>query len=614
MANRYWVGGTGLWDASTTHWSATSGGSAGASAPTSTDNVFFDQAGTYQVSINAAVNCLDLTISAGTVTVTSTGNLAVFGNFSILASTIWSHSANLTYSATTAKTITTNGVSLAATIFFDGVGGSWQLLDAFTTTSVSGVTLTNGTLNLNGKSLVATKFASNNANTRTLAFGAGSITCNGAGGTMWDTGTVTGMTVTGTPVVNISNNSATATTISPGSLSEAYSISFNFTTGTYATTLSAGSYNNLSFVGFSGSWVSVAATTVYGNYTQSSTVGGPSATFSMTFASTSATARIITCNGFSLGRPVIFNGVGGTWQLADALTMGSTRNFTQTNGTVDLNGKTLTVGTAYTTATGTKNLTFNGGTLVCPTASTTAFNNAQPTNYTTTAGTGTGKISMTAATAKTFVGGGSTFNCTLSNDGAGALTITGANTFATIANGVQPTSFLFTAATTTTVTNWSVSGTSGNLVTIGSVTTATHTLSKASGTVSSNYLSISFSIATGGAAWYAGNNSTNGGNNTGWLFSAPPIAYSITATNGTYTLNGQSVGIKRGIVLSGSYGSYAVTGRSITIAKGSLLLPQNGLYFLTGQAVDITYTPTPPVTGPTQYFIEIRSFTETRRI
>jgi hypothetical protein len=66
--------------------------------------------------------------------------------------------------------------------------------------------------------------------------------------------------------------------------------------------------------------------------------------------------------------------------------------------------------------------------------------------------------------------------------------------------------------------------------------------------------------------------------------------------------------------LDASNGSYAFTGQSITITRGFLLSPQNGLYSLTGQAVDITYTPTPPVTGPTQYFIEIRSFTESRRI
>jgi hypothetical protein len=197
--------------------------------------------------------------------------------------------------------------------------------------------------------------------------------------------------------------------------------------------------------------------------------------------------------------------------------MGSTRSLTHTNGTLDLSGKTLTVGTDYSTASGTKNLTFNGGTLVCPNSGTTAFNNAQPTGFTTTAGTGTGKISMTSASAKTFVGGGSTYNCTLSNDGAGALTIDGSNTFTTLANGVQPTTFTFTSGTTTTLTNWSISGTSGNLVTIGSTTTAQHTLSKSSGTVSADYLSISYSRATGGATWNAGANSINGGDNQGWF-------------------------------------------------------------------------------------------------
>ncbi len=42
MADRYWVGGTGTWDTtSTTNWSATSGGASGASVPTTADNVIF---------------------------------------------------------------------------------------------------------------------------------------------------------------------------------------------------------------------------------------------------------------------------------------------------------------------------------------------------------------------------------------------------------------------------------------------------------------------------------------------------------------------------------------------------------------------------------------------
>jgi hypothetical protein len=58
-------------------------------------------------------------------------------------------------------------------------------------------------------------------------------------------------------------------------------------------------------------------------------------------------------------------------------------------------------------------------------------------------------------------------------------------------------------------------------------------LSKASGTVSSDFLSISRSTATGGAGWYAGANSTDGGNNSGWIFTAPPAP---SAGNGNFLM------------------------------------------------------------------------------
>jgi hypothetical protein len=248
------------------------------------------------------------------------------------------------------------------------------------------------------------------------------------------------------------------------------------------------------------------------------------------------TTQQITSSAKTFTQPITINSVGGTFQLQDALITGTGVTTTLTNGTLDLNGQTLTVGTAFTTATGTKNLTFNGGTLVCPTAATTAFNNAAPTGFTTTAGTGVGTISMTAATAKTFVGGGSTFNCTLNQGGAGALTITGSNTFSNITNTYKSsgaTSILFTAATTSTFSDWNASGETTRLLTIGSVTAASHTLSKASGTVSADFLSISRSTATGGAGWYAGANSTDGGNNSGWIFTAPPAP---SAGNGNFLM------------------------------------------------------------------------------
>jgi hypothetical protein len=380
-----------------------------------------------------------------------------------------------------------------------------------------------GTFKLGSYTLTQTQYFSTDfSNTRTLDFGTGKILLDNTpeGGGLynppWRIG-YTGLTVTGTPLVEVAGTNNFS--INNGSPTEAQSISFSFISGSYSLTLS-GRYRNLSFTGFSGT-LNNAARTIYGNFTASSGMTLTAGANAQTFAATSG-SKTITSSGKTFDFPITFDGAGGTWVLQDNLSMGSTRSLTHTNGTLDLNGKTSTVGTSYTTASGTKNLTFNGGTLVCPNSGTTAFNNAQPTNFTTTAGAGTGKISMTSASAKTFVGGGSTYNCTLSNDGAGALTIDGSNTFTTLANGVQPTTFTFASGSVTTLTNWSISGTSGNLVTIGSTTTSVHTLVKSSGTVNADYLSISYSRAIGGATWNAGANSVDGGNNQGW-FGLPVI-------------------------------------------------------------------------------------------
>lgn len=473
----------------------------------------------------AGVGYKDVTLTGLTGTLANSTR-TIYGSITLATGMTLAAGTNTTTFAATSgtKTITSNGKTMDFPVTFNGAGGTWQLADNMTVGATRTTTLTAGTLNINGKTLSTGLFSSSNSNTRTLAFGVGGITLTAATAvTMWDTGTVTGLTITGTPLVTSTGGGAVTKTINSGQLAEASSISFTLsdTAGTVAFTAS-NTVRNLTITN-NAFTVSNIAITIYGNLS----VGGTTVTLTAgtnawTFASTSGTDTITT-NGRTLDFPVTFNGAGGTWQLVDNLTVGSTRTTTLTNGTINLNGQVLNAGVSFTTAAGTKNLTFNGGTLTCPAATTTAFNNAAPTNFTTTAGTGTGKISMTAATAKTFVGGGSTYNCTLENAGAGALTISGSNTFTTISNSVQPTTFTFTAGTTQTVTNFSVSGTAGNLVTINSTTAGTRaTLSKASGSVSVLYCSIKDSSATGGATWRAltADGNVDAGNTLGWIFVA----------------------------------------------------------------------------------------------
>ena len=132
------------------------------------------------------------------------------------------------------------------------------------------------------------------------------------------------------------------------------------------------------------------------------------------------------------------------------------------------------------------------------------------------------------ASAKSFTGAGGAYGI-LNQGGAGALTISGSNYFEAMTATTQPSSVIFTAGTTQYIsTTTFFSGSSGALVTLTSTTpTSAFTVSKASGTINSDYLDITDSIATGGATWNAGANSVDTARNTGWIFAGGAPAYVV---------------------------------------------------------------------------------------
>lgn len=102
--------------------------------------------------------------------------------------------------------------------------------------------------------------------------------------------------------------------------------------------------------------------------------------------------------------------------------------------------------------------------------------------------------------------------------------------------------------------------------------------------------------------WYAGNNSTNGGNNTGWVFTAPSggVNYSLTCSVGTYSYTGRTatftyVAGRINYSLTCAVGSYAVTGKAATltyVSNGKVnysLSCSTGSYTVTGQNATLTY-------------------------
>ena len=277
-----------------------------------------------------------------------------FGNLVLGSGMTVNSSVNVLTLAATSGTqqITTNGVTLDFPITQNGVGGTVQLQDNLTMGVTRTYTLSNGTLDLDDNTLTTGVFSSNNVNIRSIAFGTGNITITGSG-TVWVIGVPANFSRTGTPTVNISNNSATATTVTTGALTEAQSLDFNYTTGTYALTDTNAVYRSVNFTGFAGT-ITNTARTIYGSYTLSAGMTLPSTVNITTFAATSGTQQITTA-GQTIDFPIVFNGIGGTFAFQDALTQGSTRAFTITNGTVQLkDGVTSTVGVFTTSGTNQK--------------------------------------------------------------------------------------------------------------------------------------------------------------------------------------------------------------------------------------------------------------------
>lgn len=512
MATYYWVGGSAQWFVSgNTHFATSSGGTAGTATPTAADNVIVDNnSGSPTITVGNGVVCKTLTSTATTCVFGGLGAMAVSGNVTFSSGTTFTGGV-LTINATSTITVPN---SLGCGVTFNSIGGTLTLASNLTTTSL--FTLTNGTLNLANFTLTVGTFNSNVSNIRVIQFGTGNITTTNSGTMFFVSGS--NLTYTGTPTVNISNNSATGSTITTSTgFTATNALNFNITTGTYALSVTSASvFKSLDFTGFTGSWAPGGTSeTFYGSLTLVSGMTFTTGTATFSFLNTSGTA-VITPAGKTL-YSITQNGSGGTVQLAGALTTSLTYNLTQ--GTLDLNSFVLNTNAFNSSNTATRVIAFgSNGKITITGSGSTAFQMSTSTNYSYT---GTGTISFTSTSPATFSGGGSSYP-TLNLNGTGAVTVTGANTFANITNtttGVR--SLVLPASTTTTVNAFSLKGVLGSLVTITSSTALTQaTMNLTTGKVTnSDYLVIQDSSVTPSTGtWYAGANSVNTSNNTGWIF------------------------------------------------------------------------------------------------
>lgn len=124
MANRYWVGGSGTWDTtSTANWSSTSGGAAGASVPGIADVAIFDaNSGTGTVTLGETVSILRCLWTGFTGSFQpSTFEINIVGDG---ASSLWTGGTTATFLAIPTVNFTYAGansrtISIGYTVTFD---------------------------------------------------------------------------------------------------------------------------------------------------------------------------------------------------------------------------------------------------------------------------------------------------------------------------------------------------------------------------------------------------------------------------------------------------------------------------------------------------------------
>lgn len=532
-------------------WALTSGGAVGANNfPLPQDRAVLDNAGVGVASTIVMDYGWAFSISAGSLTNALTINWNCFGNLSASsqADVTFSSAIAITYTSGTwgvaslasLSTITTAGVSIPiATVNFNTAGNTIRLGDNFTSTGTS-VGFVAGTLDLNGKTLSCVTFDSTftDLEVRVLAFNGGQMNVTGNNATVWACENLTNFSYTGTPTVNFTYSGSTGTRVIQNGQTaggtEANAVDFNISAGGDTVNFTAGATGskgrNLTYQpAFTGTSEIMSGCFIYGNFLLSPSMTVSSGSSGPTFAATSGT-KTITTNGATIDRPLTFNGIGGSWSLQDALTIGSTKTLGLRTGTLTTNGYSVSTGIFSASASvAVNNRTLNLGAssvTVFGTSTSTASWQFEDGIFSLTVNAGTSTIFMaepfTGASTQNFIGGGKTYYNVVYSGGE-ASTIYGSNTFNSISNTTQPLALSFEAGTTQTVNNFGFSGTAGNLITMTSATPGTQwNLVKVTGSkVVVSFCSITDSnVAPTPGYWFAPTSQGNvdGGNNTGWNF------------------------------------------------------------------------------------------------
>lgn len=532
MANRYWVGGTGTWDATTTHWSATTGGAGGATAPTTADAAIFDNSsssGAFTVTRTATtgVQGLQMMMSGGTPPVmTFAGSSAIpigIQQWRVGASVIWTNTG----------TVTISGVGI----------GSFQVLTTITSPVVyactSGSVLGADLTTTSSFTILSGYLYSNWVTCSSATISSGVTTLYGTPGFIitGNNGTVFSCNATSTTAIQVSLTYAgsVGTRIISllsfnGNLDSTGSDIISFATGSNAT-------GSINLSGFSGTLANTAWSC--GSLTLSSTMTVTSGTNTVT-----ASGAINT-----LGKVITFplSLKSGT-SLLGALTVDSTHTLTISDdgsSVTSFAGFPISAGKiVFALPTGNPNLFISDLTL---TGSGTILDSSALIGMGVNLTIAYINLSDTSTTARTFIGAGFIYgNLSFTGSNICTTTFTGANYFGTMSS-TKTTAFtlVFQNSVETIIYDWLLYGSLGKVITVKSDlagTPATLTISSngyiGATTAFTAYDYLSFQDITGNPVltWYVGTvspgHTVNVSGNTNLIFqSTPAIAEPLRAGN-----------------------------------------------------------------------------------
>lgn len=403
----------------------------------------------------------------------------------------------------------------------NGAGGvNWNLTANLILSATATLIVTQGGFDAAGFDVECGLLKADNGITRALTMGSGDWNLKATSGTIINIATITTLTfVSGTGTIFVTGSTASTRTISVNAALALGDVEVNSGSGSMVVNAAIGGLNITS--GFTGSLTGTMTIGKWLDIPAGASVDAAIGT--MTFNAVSGPYTIDTAG--KILNDVTFNGVGGSWQLFSSLDF-TAETLTLTAGTLDLNGQAVNGGNFVSSGSGVRTLTMGASVVTLTPAASVNPWLVSGSNMTLTPGASQIVCNNTnVAATGSFSGGGKTYNNLLLKTQANAYSVLDSNTFSTL-EIEAPATITFGDSSTQTVADFVVSGSSVSaVVDIGSVTPAvTHNLVKTGGgSIACDWLNIIDSQASPGSTWYAGANSVDSGNNTGWLFTVSPI-------------------------------------------------------------------------------------------